>query len=114
VTGLPFDRNPLGEGSVEELLQMAGEFDTMAARASTQSAKQALEKLAARFRIFAAGRAAHRRNEPVKPGAPAPTEGIYELRNVFGTQAGDTIQARTGELLPRAAREFTWHFTQGT
>ena len=94
----------LGAGSREV---SAGEFDTMAARASTQGAKQALEKLAARFRIFAAGRAAHRRNEPVKPGH-------HELRNVFGTRAGGHNPGSDRRLLPRALREFTWHFAQST
>jgi len=103
------ERKSLAESTVEELLQIADEFDAMAARASTQDARHALERLGARFRIFAAGRAARRRNEPVAPGAPAPTAGTYELRNIFGTRAGDSVQVRKGELMPRAARAFSWH-----
>ena len=50
-------RKPLRERPVEELLQMAVEFDVMAATAVTQDSKQALERLATRFRTFAAMRA---------------------------------------------------------
>jgi hypothetical protein len=91
---------------------MADEFDAMAGRAATLDARHALERLAARCRVYAAQRAARRRNAPVKPGAPAPTAGTYELRNVHGTRAGGTIQVRGGEILPRAAQEFTWHQTE--
>jgi hypothetical protein len=93
---------------------MADEFDAMAVRAATLDAKQALERLAARCRVYAAERAVRRRNAPVKPGAPAPTTGTYELRNVHGTRAGGAIQVRRGALLPRAAQEFTWHRRQST
>jgi len=48
-------RKPLRERPVEELL--AVEFDVMAATAVTQDSKQALERLATRFRTFAAMRA---------------------------------------------------------
>ena len=109
MANLTSERKSLTENTVEELLQMADEFDAMAARASTQDAKHALERLAARFRIYAAERARRQRNGPLAPGAPAPATGTYELRNVFGTQAGNSVQVRKGELLPRAAREFTWH-----
>ena len=70
LANLADERKSLAENTVEELLQMADEFDAMAARASTQDAKQALERLGARFRIFAAGRASNRRNGSVLPGAP--------------------------------------------
>ncbi len=100
------------EHTIEELLQMADEFDVMAAGASTVDAEQALRRLATRFRIFATTHAA---SQPVggavAPGKAAPHTGVYELRNVFGTQSGDKISARRGDLLPRAPREFKWHLT---
>jgi hypothetical protein len=43
--------------SVEELLRRAAEFDGMAASARTTSTRQSLHRLAARFRVMAAGRA---------------------------------------------------------
>ena len=103
----------LDEKTVEELLRMADEFSTMADIAVTPSGKQALERLATRFRIFAARSAtARQRNaELVRPGAPAPSAGLYELRNVFGTWVGDVARMQQGELLPRAPHEFTWHLT---
>ena len=109
MANLTSERKSLAENTVEELLQMADEFDAMAARASTQDARHALARLGARFRIFAAGRASRQRNGSVAPGAPAPTTGTYELRNVFGTRAGSGVQVLKGELLPRAARAFSWH-----
>jgi hypothetical protein len=39
---------------------MAGEFDAMASRAATPDAKQALARLAARLRVFAATGASRR------------------------------------------------------
>lgn len=107
------ERKSLVENTVEELLGIADEFDTLAASAATPDAKEALDKLATRFRIFAAGRASRRTvsrrsDEPVTPGSPAPSAGIYELRNVFGTRAGEVAQVRRAELLPRAPRGFTW------
>jgi hypothetical protein len=50
VTGSLFDRNPLGQRSVEEILRMADEFDGMAATAVTPDGKQALARLATRLR----------------------------------------------------------------
>lgn len=116
MTGMPFDRKPLGETSVEELLHMADEVGAMAAVAVTQDAKQALERLATRIRVFAASRAtASLPNGPTAmPGAPAPSTGLYELRNAFGIWVGDVAQVQQGELLPRAAHELTWYLTTPT
>ena len=112
MANLTFERRSLAENTVEELLQMADEFDAMATRASTQDARRALERLGARFRIFAAGRAALQRGEtPVRPGEPAPDDGVYELRNIFGRRAGTVVQGRKGQLLPRAASGLRWHLT---
>jgi hypothetical protein len=112
VTDLIAGKRTLASNTVEELLQMADEFDAMAARAATPDARQALERVATRFRIFAAARPAHGPDRPLTPGAPAPAAGIYELRNVHGTQAGDIVQVARGELLPRAPSAFTWHLTR--
>src|ERR1700759_2656359 len=91
---------------------MAAEFDAMAASASTQEAKQALERLAARFRVSVAGRgAASPPNGPVKPGMSGPPAGVLDVRSIFGTWTGDIVRVRQGELLPRAPREFSWHLT---
>jgi hypothetical protein len=113
VTSVLFDGKPLGEPSVEKLLHMADEIDAMAAVAMTQGAKQALERLAARFRIFAANHATASLSEgPVAmAGAPAPSTGLYKLRNVFGVWVGDVAQVQQGELLPSAPHECTWHLT---
>jgi hypothetical protein len=72
VTRLPSDRKPLGDRSVEELLHMAEEISAMAAAAVTPSAKRSLERLATRFRVFAASRAnAHQPSgQAVRPGEP--------------------------------------------
>ncbi len=92
---LSSERKSLIENTVEELLQMADEFDAMAATASTQDARQALRRLAARFRIFAAGRVASRRGpSPVTQGKPSSRNGTYQLRNVFGIRADDEVQGR--------------------
>ena len=108
MTRLPSDRKPLGDRSVEELLHMAEEISAMAAAAVTS-----LERLATRFRVFAASRAnAHQPSgQAVRPGEPAPSAGLYELRNVFSTWVGQIVQVKQGELLPRAPREFTWILT---
>jgi hypothetical protein len=113
VTGTPFDSNPIGERTVDELLRMATEFDLMAASAATLGGKQALEGLAARLRTFAVMRATapQTKGQVVRPGEPAPVAGHYELRNVFGTWVGDIARVRQGGLLPRAPQEFTWHLT---
>ena len=102
------ERKSLRENTIEELLQMSDELDAMATRAATRDAEQALRRLATRFRIFAASRAAsHPSRTLAAPGKPAPRAGIYELRNVFGTQSTDKVGARKGDLLPRAPHEFT-------
>ena len=113
MTRLPSDRKPLGDRNVEELLHMAEEISAMAAAAVTPSAKRSLERLATRFRVFAASRAnAHQPSgQAVRPGEPAPSAGLYELRNVFSTWVGQIVQVKQGELLPRAPREFTWILT---
>jgi hypothetical protein len=56
---------PLPQYTIEQLQARAAEFDAMAATASTQAVKEALERLAARFRAAAAQRAAI---ESVLPG----------------------------------------------
>jgi hypothetical protein len=90
VKDLSLERKSFLENTIEELLQMSDEFDAMAARAATRDAEQALRRLATRFRIFAASRAAsHPSRTLAAPGKPAPRAGIYELRNVFGTQSGE-------------------------
>jgi hypothetical protein len=89
---------------------MAEVVDVLASRATSRDTSQAFERLAARLRAYAVSGATVR----LRPGAPAPLAGIYELRNVFGTRAGDTGQARKGQLLPRAPREFTWHLVRQT
>jgi hypothetical protein len=113
VTDLRFDGKPLGEESVEQLLHMADEIGALAATAITKDAKQALERLAARFRVFAASRATVRApsGPAVKPGEAAPSAGVYELRNMFGSWVGDIVQVAQGESLPRAPHEFSWHLT---
>jgi hypothetical protein len=68
LAGLSFERKSLVENTVAELLQMADEFDAMAARATTDAARQALHRLAARFRIFASSRA----NSQLGQGSVAP------------------------------------------
>jgi hypothetical protein len=42
------------------------------------------------------------------PNAKAPEAGIYELRNIFGEPAGETVVVRQDERLPPAPRCFTW------
>ena len=112
MTSVLFDGKPLGEPSVEKLLHMADEIDAMAAVAITQGAKQALERLATRFRVFAANHATASSEGPVAmAGAPAPSTGLYKLRNVSGIWVGDVAQVQQGELLPSAPPEFTWHLT---
>jgi len=112
VANSSIERKSLVGNTIEQLLQMADEFDAMAAGAATSDAKQALLSLGARFRVFASSRAAAQDGAgPVAPGKPAPCNGMYELRNAFGAQAGNKVQAKKGELLPRAPREFTWCFT---
>jgi hypothetical protein len=89
VTDLSLERKSLGVNTIEELLQISDEFDAMAARAATRDAEQALRRLATRFRIFAASRAAsHPSRTLAAPGEPAPPAGRYELRNVLGTHSG--------------------------
>jgi plasmid stabilization system protein ParE len=53
----------LEANSVEADLRLADQFDALAAAARTASAKQALERLATRFRIFAARHATIGRSE---------------------------------------------------
>jgi|tagenome__1003787_1003787.scaffolds.fasta_scaffold20364224_2 hypothetical protein len=113
VTGWTSERRSLGERTVEEILPTAEELDGMAATAVTPGGKQALTRLATRFRIFAARRATAREpNGPaIRPGGTGPSPGLYELRDVFGTWEGDVVKVRQGELLPRAPHELTWHPT---
>jgi hypothetical protein len=42
------------------------------------------------------------------PGDAAPQTGHYEEHNVFGSPTGRIVHVSEGELLPRAARGFTW------
>ena len=58
-------RKSLRENTVQELLERAAEFDAMAAIARTKKARCALAGFAARYRTFAAWRAAkaHRDTE---------------------------------------------------
>lgn len=44
----------------------------------------------------------------VQPGDEAPTTGVYEKLNVFGTSTGEVAVVAIGEKMPRAARGFTW------
>jgi hypothetical protein len=53
---------PLEKNGVAEFLCLADEFDALAAAARTQEAKQGLERLATRFRVFAAQYAAKGRS----------------------------------------------------
>jgi hypothetical protein len=113
-------KKPLSLYSVQELLLRAAEFDEMAASARTTSARQSLERLAARFRVMAAGRAADpsaidRQTDaapdpmPVHlPGESASWEGAYQEVNVFVTPTGQIVRARRGEPLPAAPRGYTW------
>lgn len=57
-------RRTLAEQSVEELLGRAAEMDAMAATASTVHVKNALEKLALRFRALAEERRAQMAKQP--------------------------------------------------
>ncbi len=91
VADLTFERKSLGGCTIEELLQIADEFDAMAARTPTQDAGEALGRLATRFRIYAAERATRQPKWPVGPGAPARAEGRYIHRSVFGTPAGNVV-----------------------
>lgn len=52
---------PLPQYTIAQLLARAAELDAMAATASTQAVKEALERLAARFRAAAEQRAANER-----------------------------------------------------
>ena len=91
----------------------------MAASAQSASAMQSLQRLAARFRVMAAGRAGDpsaidRQPDagldwmPVHlPGEPASWEGSYQEVNVFGTPTG-RYWPRRGEWLPAAPRGYTW------
>ena len=72
MTVLPIGSRPLAGTSVEELLRMAGEFDAMALSAATPDAKQALARLAASLRVFAATRAS--RCGPADLAIPPPPE----------------------------------------
>ncbi len=42
------------------------------------------------------------------PGARAPIRGVYELRNVLGSPAGERATVARGDPLPAAPRGFTW------
>jgi hypothetical protein len=42
------------------------------------------------------------------PGTPAPSDGVYEQRNVFGSTTGTRIIVTSGQTLPAAPRGFTW------
>jgi hypothetical protein len=42
------------------------------------------------------------------PGAQAPADGVYELRNVLGSATGTRITLEGGQKLPAAPRGFTW------
>jgi hypothetical protein len=44
----------------------------------------------------------------LKPGALAPATGTYEEHNVFGTPTGNRVDVNKGDLMPPAARCFTW------
>ena len=44
----------------------------------------------------------------VQPGDEAPTTGVYEQLNVFGTPTGEVVVAAIGEKMPAAARGFAW------
>jgi|GEM_PF-5509279 hypothetical protein len=113
-------KKPLSLYSVQELLLRAAEFDGMAASARTGSVRQSLQRLAARFRVMAAGRvgdpfAIGRQPDagldpmPMHlPGEPASWEGSYQEVNVFGTPTGQIVLARRGESLPAAPRGYTW------
>jgi hypothetical protein len=43
-----------------------------------------------------------------KPGDPAPETGHYEEYDVPGKPTGRIVHVNEGELLPQAARAFTW------
>jgi hypothetical protein len=113
-------KKPLSLYTVQELLLRAAEFDGMAASAGTTSARALLQRLAARFRVMAARRAADpsalgQQSDagadpmPVHlPGESASWEGSYQEVNVFGTPTGQTVRARRGDSLPAAPRGYTW------
>jgi hypothetical protein len=64
-------RKSLRENTVQELLERAAEFDALAAMARTTRAKHSLASSAARFRTFAAWRAAKdQRDEELSAAAP--------------------------------------------
>jgi hypothetical protein len=42
------------------------------------------------------------------PGEQAPSDGVYELRNVLGSATGTRITLEGGQKLPAAPRGFTW------
>ena len=44
----------------------------------------------------------------LSPGELAPTAGVYEELNVFGSGTGRVPDVRDGETLPAAPRGFSW------
>ena len=46
------------------------------------------------------------------PGEIAPTTGIYELLNVFGTPTGRLVYVTKGDPLPAAPRGYAWRYVE--
>jgi hypothetical protein len=46
------------------------------------------------------------------PGAQAPSGGIYEQCNVFGSTTGVRMALASGQNLPAAPRGFTWRVVE--
>jgi hypothetical protein len=96
---------PLGKRAVDELLQEAEKYETMAADARTLAVADGLLRLAARFRELARQRVGVGVQQP---GDMASETGLYRQLNVFGTKTGITINVQRGVVLPAAPRGCTW------
>jgi hypothetical protein len=104
----------ISAADVQQLLRRAAELEAMAADAvTTTHTKEALLRLAARYRTAASPPAA--RDAPVTqhPGEMARMGGLYKQLNIFGTPTGATVRAKQGEPLPAAPRGFTWRLAGG-
>jgi hypothetical protein len=96
---------PLSERAIDELLQQAAKYETMAASATTLAVAEGLLRLAVRFCELARQRA----GAPVQqPGESAAETGVYRQLNIFGAKTGITVDVRRGEALPAAPRGCTW------
>jgi hypothetical protein len=91
--------------AIDELLQEAAKYATMAAGARTLGVGDGLLRIAERFRNLAWQRA----GGPVyRPGELAAETGLYHQLDAFGTPTGVAIDALRRAPLPLAPSGFTW------